>query len=110
MVYAALLLVAVCVVVVTVLGAMLVWERWMDSRLSNRLLRVQTAVAMVATGVALLAWAFAVLYMTPSGRITRQCRPNLVLVILVRGYTATAMLGGYGLWRQRTDSPTVSSS
>lgn len=104
--FAALILFGVCVVAAAVLGTMLVRERWSGDKPGDGPLRVQTAVAMLAVGGSTVAWAFAFVFMTPTGIVERLFRPNPILVMLLLGYTAPAILGGYVLWRRGTGSAT----
>lgn len=87
-------LVLACLAVTGFLLAVRLWSRRWTHDPGVRLQRIRIGVAIVAVGLSGLSWLAALVFITPSGIVERLGRPNLVLVGLLVGYTAPAVVGG----------------
>lgn len=79
------------------------WTRRADASGSQGSLGTGSVIAVLAVGLSVLSWLFALAYITPAGIVDRLARPNPVLAVLLFGYTLPGVLGGYLLWDRRTD-------
>lgn len=79
------------------------WTQRDDTSVVKLACRNGSAIAVVAIGLSVFSWLFALVYISPAGIVDRLARPNPVLVVLLLGYTLSGVIGGYLLWDRRTE-------
>lgn len=96
-----IVLLVACIVVTVLLGAV-IGRRRKNGDTGGRTSQVGTVLAVVAIGLSILSWVLALVFVTPAGMIERLGRGNPVLIGMLLGYTAPAVVGGYLLWKLRS--------
>lgn len=97
--YVLLFLLLACTVVSGILLWILRRMRAGDGTMDRWSLRIVIAASIGGIGLAVVSWLFALVLITPAGIVERLGRGNPVLVAVLLGYTAPAILGGYVLRR-----------
>lgn len=96
--FAALFLLIACFAVAVIQLALLGLTSWRHGDGSRLAIRLRPWAGILGIVVAVLSWLFVLVFTTPAGILERLGRPSPVLIVMLLGFTAPAVIGAYLLW------------